>query len=349
MNKAHEVANNEVFTPEKLLFVLCLWRSGSSLLYALLNQHSQVSLMYEADLPRLHRFLSDGFQDGTWRQRWEFWNRGPSRHEIAIESLPAQVPDAWEAARVVYREAAKRKPAAVWGEKTPHWSDCPLQLASKFPEARLIFLWRDVHFILESILHAGRSDRFFGKSGFAERVLFGNEKLKQAFDLLKAQDRLVLDVNYEELTVNTRDCMAQICDFLEIPFEDSVVSLVGASRSAINVGGHHDRVRTNAIRRQTSPAEILSPALRSKIDRYICRWKNRYGPEWPKYPLQVTQEARPVGAVERWCDWTKYQLALSRDRTVQAIYGLLPIGYALRLRGWLHQRSRTSAPVPLAQ
>ena len=32
------------------LFVVSMWRSGASLLYALLNKHPQVALTYEADL-----------------------------------------------------------------------------------------------------------------------------------------------------------------------------------------------------------------------------------------------------------------------------------------------------------
>jgi hypothetical protein len=35
------------------LFITGMWRSGSSLLYALLNKHPQVKLMYEADLALL--------------------------------------------------------------------------------------------------------------------------------------------------------------------------------------------------------------------------------------------------------------------------------------------------------
>jgi hypothetical protein len=46
--------NTELHNTEKAqdtftgpLFVLGMWRSGTSLLYALLNQHPQIALMYE--------------------------------------------------------------------------------------------------------------------------------------------------------------------------------------------------------------------------------------------------------------------------------------------------------------
>src|SRR5262245_5923109 len=147
------------------LFVLSVWRSGSSLLYALLNQHPEIGLVYEGDLPRLHRYLQRGFQNGSWRERWEFWNQGPSRHGLAVGAMPANVRDAWEATRLVYQEVAHRKQATIWGEKTPHWYDYPLEMAQQFPDARFIFLWRDVNAVLRSIARAARTERFFRMPG----------------------------------------------------------------------------------------------------------------------------------------------------------------------------------------
>lgn len=64
------------------LFVVSMWRSGSSLLYALLNKHPQVGLMYEADLLLLRSvFLKPaGYRD--WAERWQFWNQAFRRHGL---------------------------------------------------------------------------------------------------------------------------------------------------------------------------------------------------------------------------------------------------------------------------
>src|SRR5215475_8660060 len=200
-----------VSRPGGPLFVLSVWRSGSSLLYALLNQHPQVALLYEGDMPRLHRFLWRGFRNGSWRERWEFWNRGPSRHGIEIEAMPPNVRNAWEATRIVYQEVARRRHATIWGEKTPHWYDYPLGMAQQFPDARFIFLWRDVNSVLRSIANAARTERFFRKPGFAQRVLIGTENLRQACDALMAQGHAVHEINYEDLTKDPSRCMKQIC------------------------------------------------------------------------------------------------------------------------------------------
>ena len=341
MKTAGEATNGEPLVQNKLqgpLFVLSVWRSGSSLLYSLLNQHSQIALLYEGDLPRLHRFLWGRFRSGAWRERWEFWNQGPSRHGIAIESMPAGVSNAWEATRIVYQHVARRKQAKVWGEKTPHWFDCPLQMAGKFPDARFIFLWRDPNAILRSIVGAARADRFFKKAGFPQRVLLGIENLRNACDAIKAQGRPVHEVNYEDLISNPSESMQQICHFLDIPFEEGMTSLEGADRSAIASGPHHTLVRSDRIVGQRKRAETISPVLQAKISRYVCRWERQYG-VWPKYPIERPKVPLAAGFGERLLDRVAYQCVLCRDKFVALVYAVVPIGLARRLRAWLQQRS----------
>lgn len=328
------------------LFILSVWRSGSSLLYALLNQHTKIALLYEGDLPRLHGFLFGRFRNGTWRERWDFWNQGPSRHGIAIGSMPESVSNAWEATRIVYQELARRKQATIWGEKTPHWYDCPLQMAENFPDARFIFLWRDVDAVIESIRRAALTERFFKKAGFVNRVLIGNEKLKRACDVLRQRGRPVHELNYEDLTSNTPDCMRLICAFLDVPFESRVTSLEGADRSAIGSGEHHEMVRSDRVISRERRDQVLSPALQTKVARYICRWRHHYEGKWPKYPLELPEHTRPPGLVELGYDRVIYQAVQCRDKMVAVIYAIVPIDLARRLRSWLRGGGSANTPLP---
>lgn len=321
------------------LFVLSVWRSGSSLLYTLLNQHSQIALMYEGDLPRLHRYLWGRFRSGAWRERWEFWNQGPSRHGIAHECMPANAGNAWEATRSVYQAFAARKQARIWGEKTPHWFDCPMEMAGKFPDARFIFLWRDPNAVLRSIAGAARGERFFKKAGFTQRVLLGIENLREAYGTLKAQRRPVHEVNYEDLTSNPAESMRQICRFLDVPFEQRMTSLEGADRSAIASGPHHATVRSRRIVGQRKRAENLSLALQAKVSRYICRWERRDCEGWPKYPVERPKVALEAGFGELLLDRIIYEGVLCRDRFVALVYWAVPVNLARRLRAGLQHRN----------
>lgn len=316
------------------LFVLSVPRSGSTLLYALLNQHSQIALLYEADLPTMQLYLRGRFRSGEWRDRWEFWNQAPSRHGMAIEKLPAHVSDVWDATRVVYQAAAQRKHATIWGEKTPQWYHCAMRMARKFPDASFIFLWRDMQAVMASIERAAVTERLFRKAGFANRALLGNESLRRACDHLKAQGRPVLEVNYEELTSDTSECMRQICKFLGLAFEPGLTTLEGANLSSITKGQHHATVRSNRIVGPRKHVHVLSPVIAAKCERYIRFWRKASGGKWPQYPLEIPAGTKPASLTERWRDHIMYQSLLFWDKVVVLIYGITPLSLA---RLWRHQ------------
>jgi hypothetical protein len=115
------------------VFVVGVWRSGTSLLYA---------LMYEADLPLFWPLFAPHRK--SWPARINFWNSAFDRHHLtdAQESLAdrTRLP---EAAESVYREYARRNDARVWGDKSPTYSGHCSRLARLFPRARFIVIWRD--------------------------------------------------------------------------------------------------------------------------------------------------------------------------------------------------------------
>jgi len=345
MSPAIELVENSLSHPVPApgpLFVLSVWRSGSSLLYVLLNQHSKIALLYEADLPLLQVYLWGRLRKGGWREKWEFWNQALSRHGIELETLPDQVPDVWEATRIAYQSVASRKQATIWGEKTPHWYHRPLRLAEKFPDARFIFLWRDLHAVIGSMARAAATHRFFRRPSLARKALLGNERLKEACDALRAQGRPVHEVNYEDLISNTRECMQQICQFLDIPFEPQITSLAGGDRSAISEAGsqHHAMVQGDRIVNHRVQNDVLSPARGAKIDRYICRWKRRHGGKWPKYPMEVPAETRPPRLGELWFDRITNQAVFCWDKAVNLAYALMPAALG---RLWRARRQQALA------
>src|SRR5208282_2517118 len=130
--------------------------------------------------------------------------------------------------------------------------------------------------------------------------LLGNEKLRQACDALKARGRQVHEVNYEDLSSNTSECMQQICHFLKIPFEPQLTTLEGSDLAALTRGQHHATVRSKRITGPRKHAYVLSQTAAAKTERYICYWKQRYGGKWPKYPLELPVGTRPPSLFERW-------------------------------------------------
>jgi hypothetical protein len=91
------------------LFIVAMWRGGSSLLYALLNKHPQVALTFEADLWPLRSVFRKpaGFCD--WAARWEFWDGAITRLGITANDLPRGMADFPTAFTAVHQAFAARR------------------------------------------------------------------------------------------------------------------------------------------------------------------------------------------------------------------------------------------------
>ena len=64
------------------IFVTGVWRCGATLLYLLLNQHPDIALLYESDLPVLWPTFFTPWGRKTWVDKWEYWNSSISRHDF---------------------------------------------------------------------------------------------------------------------------------------------------------------------------------------------------------------------------------------------------------------------------
>src|SRR5579863_9213358 len=230
------------------LFIVAMWRGGSSLLYSLLNKHPQVALTFEADLWLLRSMFRKpaGYRD--WAERWELRGGALSRHRIIAKDLPRGVADFPTAFAAFHKAYAARKGAVIWGDKSPIYSDSLPALARLFPQARFIVQWRDPAATANAIARAAQSGAAcYRQRGVYLRGLIGYEVLKRGVDSLLARGQPVCQVTYEELTRDTAKVMQEVCRFLEIPYHDDLADLRGADRSAIFKGAHHTLIRGDEI------------------------------------------------------------------------------------------------------
>src|SRR5579872_6128351 len=139
------------------IFVVGIWRSGTSLLYTLLNQHPQIALTYESDLFLLRSLFRGGKSKADWLERWEFWNNAISRHSIDTTTLTAQFPNYPSAATEVWKRYAGD---ALYGDKSPNYFDSMQVLAKEFPNAHFIVIWRDLADTCRSIVRASKGSSF---------------------------------------------------------------------------------------------------------------------------------------------------------------------------------------------
>jgi hypothetical protein len=315
------------------LFVVGMWRSGTSLLYALLNQHSQIALMYEGELPVLRPlFLMPGGKS-DWAERWNFWNSAIDRHQITADEIPNDVQDLPAAIRAVYGRYAQRKGATIWGGKSPNYYDFLPRLAEDFPEAQFIVIWRDPADICRSIIRAASKDTWFSKRGIPHRAIFGLERMKQECDRLISQGVIVHQINYEDLIHQPTEVMRGICSFLGIEFEERMTSLEGADRSAIYEGEHHEGVKSEKIVGKKMRPEVLPSALKEKIRRYVTLWHKQYTPAWPPAAADHQADSPEMpGLFERMKDRLKFRALRALDAAVVCVYCFAPISILRKYR-----------------
>lgn len=311
------------------VFVVGMWRSGTSLFYALLNQHPQIKLMYEDELPLLWPlFMSDPAKP-DWPERWEFWNQALSRHKIDPNDLPRNVSTLSEACEAAWKLYAPD--AAVRGCKSPNYFDCLPRLAQGFPDAKFIVLWRDPADVCRSVVRA-RTDSFFARRGMVLRALLGCRDLKRGYDALVERGIQVHSLNYEDLVADPEFAMHGVCSFLDIAFDRRMVSLKNADRSAIYDASHHDGVNSEKIVPGKKKAEVLSDKLRRKVARYTAYWKRESGGAFPRYPETFDNSVSSVFFIERFVDNFVYRALRKFDRVVSLIYCHVPIGLLQQYR-----------------
>ncbi len=332
------------------LFVVGVWRSGTSLLYALLNRHSQIRLMYEAELPLLRPLFVGGSAKRDWLRRWDFWNSALTRHRVEPCQIQPPAAGLRSAAETVYRSYALQKGAVVWGEKSPNYWDRLDRLAREFPHARFIIIWRNPMAICRSVAQAGTNASFFAKAGMARRALFACEKLRLQCERLVALGIPTHQLQYEDLIRDPDATLAEVSKFLGIPFEPQMASLRGADRSSIYEGQLHalakgERIVSSGERQVEGAIDLLAPRFREKIRRYIALWKRQYRGAWPSYPL-AADVARVPSLWERVEDHVLFWLLRRFDSAVVLVYCFVPLWL---LSAYRARKRRTGASMAAAQ
>ncbi len=314
------------------LFVVSMWRSGSSLLYALLNKHPEVGLMYEADLMLLRSVFLKPRGHRDWARRWQFWNEAFSRHGMDADEFESKGKDFSSAFEAAHSGYAQRKGASIWGDKSPNYYDRLREMAESFPDARFIIVWRDPLETVNSILRAAQSgNSYFRRRGSALRGLIGCGVFKEQTDWLRANGRAVLEISYEDLVSETVAVLREVCRFLNIKYSDELATLEGADRSAIYAGQHHSLVKGNAIVAGPRPM-VVDTELRAKVDRYVRYWKQKYDGAWPPFHRFEGLDVATAGFAERTFDEMGYRILRGWDRFTAFCFSVAPISLLARYR-----------------
>jgi hypothetical protein len=315
----------------KMVLLVGVWRSGTSLLHALLHHHPQIALMYEAEMFSLYPAHADYIFPDDWAARLEFFNQTISRHRLDAAALPRGL-SARDSMLALFRAWAARKNASVFGGKTVVGHTQLPQFARIFPEADFIVLWRDPLDICRSVVNAGKQNRFFSRRGILTQTLFGTRQLAEGVLKLRAAGRRVHEVVYPELVNDPGAELRKLCDFIGVPFAPEMLDLETADYSMLPFGEHHDRVRSGMVKRKPEGTEVLPAEFVAKGKRYTALWRDYYaGLAFARALPPLTDTHRP-GQLESWLDRGIYRGCSSVTNFKRRIIRELPIPMWQQLR-----------------
>jgi hypothetical protein len=315
-------ANRQLHVPP--IFVVGVWRSGTTLLYALLNQHPDIRLMYESDLPVLWPVFRVPWIRKAWPEKWECWNAGLSRHDMNSAALSDPVTSLADAMEQVGRKYAAAKGKKLWGCKSPSYYDRLVSLSREFPQARFIIIWRDPEEICDSVIRAASSGMWFARPGTPRKALLASKILKRQTEKLIARGAFVHQIHYRDLVEDTTATMRGICQFLQVPFTAAVTILEKADRSAVFTGAHHKLARGNQIVSRKARNEAVPPALAAKIERYKALWKSESGDGW-LLSQRFPEDGLKPGIWERATDRLLLTILRTRDVAPRILFSILPM------------------------
>jgi len=316
------------------IFVVGVFRSGTSLLCSLLNQNPKISLMFECDVWNFPASLLKFRFRRNWAERMEFYNQSLSRHRIiSTDDLSALANI--RTPLNLYDCLAQSKGAVVSGEKSPFYCDRLNQLYKQYPNAYFIIISRPAGEIYRSVLKAGQSSRFFGRPGMLSRMIYHQEQIILQSDKIEKSGARVFRLDYAGLVDRTEKICREMSDFLGVPFDPQMLQLNRADLSAVFKGPNFAHLRRGIIERQQYTEELVPPAIATKLQRYQRRWSR----------MQATRPDFPAGAPQPepgFLEVAYHNLAgwalTQYDSLVRAAFEFLPLSwlYVYRLlKNWV--------------
>ncbi len=315
----------------RYLFVVGLMRSGSSVLYRLLNNHPQICLLYESDILAMGPLVWPSLRDHVWAERLDFWNRVLSRHGLdpAGSGLPGRVRSPLEAFEALADAYARSKPGAKYvGGKSIRYCQCLGAIAKTFPDARFIVLWRPMAEIADSVRRSGQTHRYFTGLHRRRQLLQQYGELMDGVVTLRRMGCAVHEVSYRELVSAPADASRELCSFLDLPWSAEMLSSDPKKNDPIPDEAHHFHARYSPLGEVPPHTPDLPAAWASKIQAYEAYWAKRFAgqPAGPVTHSELTPGLpRRFFTLERWADCALYRLHLGLRYAKEIIYRYAPL------------------------
>ena len=206
--------------------VLGVSRSGTTLLKAMLDAHSQLAIPSESYfLPQLWdrhgaRPERDAFvEDLTRLERLREWGVDPE----AVRARLPERPTFAEAVQSIYRLYAESRGKPRFGDKTPLYMQHLGVLDRAFPGARYVHIVRDGRDAALSLVAMRRKPRFnlARPRGIGDFAVAWRREVRAAQRFGRTHP--YFELRYEDLVAEPESRLREVCTFLELEYEPGML------------------------------------------------------------------------------------------------------------------------------
>jgi len=205
-------------------FVVGMNRSGTTLLRMMLDAHPDLTIPPEThfvpDLIKAAR-EDDATPESTLEamksaREWGDFGFSDEMMLARLRELPEIKPG--PAVRTFYSAYTEEQGKPRWGEKTPTYVQKMKLIQRAIPEARFVHVIRDGRDVALSVLD--RTVRDLTAGDIARRW---QKKITKARED-KPKLRHYMEIRYEDLILDTEPVLRQVCEFIELPWDDGLLT-----------------------------------------------------------------------------------------------------------------------------
>ena len=274
------------------IFIVGASRSGTKFLMNTLNQHSAINISPETHFfsslihkgfvkvarsignlkedENLIQLLNKMYERGIFGT---FWKSVPVKREVIARRFYSSDREFRSLFQILLDQHRLDNHKAIAGEKTPSHLFHLQTLFEWFPEARALQIIRDPRAVLSSEIHKDAKPDYpipKGNIFYNLGLLFS---VTISWYLVAQKDRSYRKlfperyqlVKYEELSGNHENCVRQVCQFLGVPYEESMLNPPEVDSSYHNPGSGNSDWQEKLPKWMQRAVKLM---LRSKMKAY---------------------------------------------------------------------------------
>jgi hypothetical protein len=278
------------------VFVSGTNRSGTTLMYALLATHPNLSMVRRSDM---WRYFYGQFGDLSQPTNFEHCLETMLSYKriVNLKPDPERIRQEFghgEASygrlfALIHQHHAERAGKSRWGDKSLHTEEYADQIFNEFPQAKLIHIIRDPRDRYASVLK--RLNATSRRIGVDTMKWLASARIARR--AAEQYPNNVLIVRYETLAHRPEETLIQVCNFIGEPYTPEMLTMTGAPRySQSGANTSFEKVKPGVISTRSIGRfqQVISPWEIAFIQTFAGRMMAEF--DYELFPTSLTARER---------------------------------------------------------